>query len=152
MASKTKSRKRTARATPEGFPQSVAESAQKIWLAGLGAFARARSEGDKMFELLVERGQSLRGQARTVADQAFKNVRAQADATAATAAGKWDKLEQVFEERVARSLGRLGVLTNKDIDALAKQVEQLNASLKSLSGGSRKAPAKKKAATRKARK
>lgn len=142
MARKAKSHRASAKSA-NPFAGSVAESAQKIWLAGLGAFERAKSEGDKMFELLVERGQSLRGQAREAADQAYKTVRAQADATAEQAAGKWDKLEQVFEERVHRSLGRLGVLTQKDVDALSKQIEQLNASVRAMAGGAKKAPARK---------
>ncbi len=137
--------------------QAVTQSAQKIWLAGLGAFARARSEGDKMFDLLVEQGKGLRAKTETAADQALKNVRAQADATISNAQGKWDKLEQVFEDRVSRSLNRLGVLTSKDVDELAKQVSDLNESVRALMGGAapkratRKAPAKKARAKKPAR-
>jgi poly(hydroxyalkanoate) granule-associated protein len=138
---------------------AVSQSAQKIWLAGLGAFARARTEGDKFFDLLVEQGKGIRAKTETAADQALKTVRSQADATLANAQGKWDKLEQVFEDRVSRSLNRLGVLTSKDIDELAKQVAELNESVRALMGGAaparaRKAPARKaparKASTRKA--
>jgi poly(hydroxyalkanoate) granule-associated protein len=142
--------RRKGRAAPSvaGNPlaQSVVESAQQIWLAGLGAFSRARTEGDKMFQVLVERGKAMRGQARSAADQAYKTARAQADAAATQAAGKWDKLEQVFEERVSRSLNRLGVLTSKDVEALARQVEDLNGSVRALMGAKdRKAPARKRA-------
>ena len=130
----------------EHLAQSVAESAQQIWLAGLGAFSRARSEGDKMFQVLVERGKAMRGQARAAADQAYKTARSQADAAASQAAGKWDKLEQVFEDRVSRSLNRLGVLTSKDVDALAKQVAELNDTVRALmSGKAPKPPARKRA-------
>jgi len=140
--------------------QAVTQSAQKIWLAGLGAFARARTEGDKLFDLLVEQGKTIRTKSGKAADQALKSVRSQADATLTTAQGKWDKLEQVFEDRVSRSLNRLGVLTSKDVDELARQVSDLNESVRALMGGAapkraRKAPAKKapakKAARRKAR-
>ena len=149
MARKTKSSRRSAPGADQKIAQAVVDSAQKIWLAGLGAFSRARSERDKMFETLVERGQELRGQATRAADEALKTVRAQADATAQQAAGKWDKLEQVFEERVSRSLNRLGVLTNKDMDELGRQVASLNEAVRDLMGGKaagRKAPARKKAA------
>ncbi len=30
--------------------QTVRESAQQIWLAGLGAFSKAQAEGSKMFD------------------------------------------------------------------------------------------------------
>jgi poly(hydroxyalkanoate) granule-associated protein len=140
---------------------AVTQSAQKIWLAGLGAFARARTEGDKFFELLVEQGKGLRGKTENAADQALKSVRSQADATLSTAQGKWDKLEQVFEDRVSRSLNRLGVLTSKDVDELARQVADLNDSVRALMGGAapkrtrkaaaRKAPAKKAGARKPAK-
>lgn len=153
-------RKSKARAKP-GKPladnqlaQAVTQSAQKIWLAGLGAFARARTEGDKLFDVLVEQGKTLRSRSEKAADQAMKNVRAQADATLSTAQGKWDKLEQVFEDRVSRSLNRLGVLTSKDVDELARQVADLNESVRALMGGAapkrtRKAAPRRKAAAKK---
>ncbi len=149
MASKTKKSARRAPPRAAEFAESVVDSGQKIWLAGLGAFERARKEGPKMFEVLVQRGRALRGQAADAADQALKQVRAQADATAAQAAGKWDKLEQVFEERVSRSLNRLGVLSGKDVDALARQVAELNDSVRALMGG-KKAPAKRAAGRKRA--
>ena len=37
---------------------TVKESAQQIWLAGLGAFAKAQEEGSKVFEALVKEGAS----------------------------------------------------------------------------------------------
>jgi poly(hydroxyalkanoate) granule-associated protein len=158
---KSKSRARPAKpAVDKQLAQAVTQSAQKIWLAGLGAFARARTEGDKLFELLVEQGKLIRSKSEKAADQALKTVRTQADATMSTAQGKWDKLEQVFEDRVSRSLNRLGVLTSKDVDELARQVADLNDSVRALMGGAakrarkapaRKAPAKKKAARRTAK-
>jgi len=38
---------------------SVKESAQQIWLAGMGAFAKAQAEGKQVFEALVKEGASL---------------------------------------------------------------------------------------------
>jgi len=130
--------------------QAVTQSAQKIWLAGLGAFARARTEGDKFFDLLVEQGKGIRAKTGKAADSALRTVRSQADNTIANAQGQWDKLEQVFEDRVSRSLNRLGVLSSKDVEDLARQVADLNQSVRDLMGGAapksaRKAPAKKKA-------
>ena len=152
-------RKSASRSRPEGGPEalghSVVESAQKIWLAGLGAYSRARSEGDGLFNTLVEQGKGLRERAREAADQALKTVRSQADATMGQAQGQWDRLEQVFEERVSRSLNRLGVMTREEIEDLTKQVQELNASVQALTkvqGGAR-APRKaaKKKASRKTR-
>jgi poly(hydroxyalkanoate) granule-associated protein len=157
----TRKAKSRAKAAPAGIDkqlaQAVTQSAQKIWLAGLGAFARARTEGDKLFDLLVEQGRVLRSRSGKAADQALKTVRSQADATLSSAQGKWDKLEQVFEDRVSRSLTRLGVLTSKDVDELARQVAELNESVRALMGGvapkrGRKAPARKTRARKAPRK
>jgi poly(hydroxyalkanoate) granule-associated protein len=154
MASKSKKSTRKAQPRAADFAGSAVESGQKIWLAGLGAYERAKQEGPKMFEVLVARGRALRGQAREAADQALKSMRAQADAAGAQAAGKWDKLEQVFEERVSKSLNKLGVLTGKDVDVLARQVAELNDSVRAMMGG-KSAPArsgtKKRAASKKKR-
>ena len=157
---KTKSRAKAGKTVVDKqLAQAVTQSAQKIWLAGLGAFARARTEGDKLFDVLVEQGKTLRLRSRKTADLAMKNVRTQADATLSSAQGKWDKLEQVFEDRVSKSLNRLGVLTSKDVDDLARQVSDLNDSVRALMGGAapkraakaKKAPARKTRAKKTAR-
>jgi len=102
--------------------QAVRESAQQIWLAGLGAFAKAEAEGMKAFEKLVRDGKSLQARTTRVAGEKVAEA-------AAKASGTWDKLEQVFEDRVARSLGRLGVPSKQDIDTLAKRVAELTAAV-----------------------
>jgi poly(hydroxyalkanoate) granule-associated protein len=154
MARKSKAGAKARKTTVDNqLAAAVTQSAQKIWLAGLGAFARARTEGDKFFDLLVEQGKGIRARTETAADHALKTVRTQADATLANAQGKWDKLENVFEDRVSRSLNRLGVLTSKDVDELARQVADLNESVRALMGGAapartRKAPARKRTTTK----
>jgi poly(hydroxyalkanoate) granule-associated protein len=127
--------------------QAVRDSAQKIWLAGLGAFERAKSEGPKMFETLVEQGRSLGAKAREGADQAMRAMREGASQGGA----RWDKLEQVFEDRVSKSLNRLGVITSKEVDQLSRQVSELNDNVRKLMrGGGKAAPAKGTKAKRKA--
>ena len=116
------SRKKPRDTGGERASQAMRDSAQKIWLAGLGAFERAKSDGPKMFETLVEQGRNLGVKAREGADQALRAMREGAYG----GAGRWDKLEQVFEDRVAKSLHRLGVLTSKEVDDLSRQVKDLN--------------------------
>jgi len=138
MAARRKSREDTG---AERASQAMRESAQKIWLAGLGAFERAKSEGPKMFETLVDQGRNLGAQAREGAEQALRAMR-----EGAAGSGRWDKLEQVFEDRVAKSLHRLGVLTTKEVDDLSRQVKELNENVRNMMRGK---PAPAKAATRK---
>ena len=153
MARRKTSERPEPASAADALGQSVMDSAQKIWLAGLGAYSRARSEGDSVFNTLVEQGKSLRDRARGAADQALGTVRAQADATLGQAQGQWDKLEQVFEDRVSRSLNRLGVLTSREVDDLARQVRELNDSVQSLmrtqSGAARKGAKARAGAARK---
>jgi len=66
------------------------------------------------------------------------------------AGGTWDKLEQVFENRVARALGRLGVYSASDVKRLTDRVDELsdavNALLKAqgIKGRPRVSPVKKR--------
>ena len=92
---------------------AVKESAQQIWLAGLGAFSKAQAEGGKVFEALVKEGVNMQRKTQTVAEEKITEA-AQRMTSAATemgsrAAGQWDKLETIFEDRVAKALGRLGI-------------------------------------------
>lgn len=147
MAS-NRSRKRSGGSASDNVAQAMRDSAQKIWLAGLGAFERAKSEGPRMFETLVEQGKGLRARASEAADQALKTVREQAG----EAQGKWDKLEQVFEDRVSRSLNRLGVLTSREVGDLSRQVDELNRTVREMMrGAGAKASAAGKRGARKAK-
>lgn len=144
--------------TDSKLADTIRNSAQQIWLAGLGAFSKAQEEGVKVFDALVKEGKGLEAKTRKLTEERVGEVTEQMNKAAQTATTKanaaWDKLEQVFEDRVARSLNRLGVPTNKDIRSLSKQVEELSAAVKALRAKqpkAAKAPAKKVAAKRKAR-
>ena len=47
---------------------AVKDSAQQIWLAGLGAFAKAQEEGQKVFEALVQRRHAAQKRTRKVTE------------------------------------------------------------------------------------
>ena len=111
--------------------QSVKESAQQIWLAGMGAFAKAQAEGGKVFETLVKEGVSLQRKTQGLAEERISAVTgkmtAMADGMSNKAGAHWDKLETIFEERVAKALNKMGVPSRKDIDALIKRIDELSA-------------------------
>lgn len=129
--------------------QTVRDSAQQIWLAGLGAFSKAQEEGGKVFDSLVKEGETLHRKTRGVAEakvaEVTGNVSKAAGRAQSAATETWDKLEQVFEDRVSRALKRLGVPTAREVEALAKRVEALAAK-----GGTKAAAAPRKAAAKKA--
>src|SRR5450830_1924599 len=87
---------------------AVRSSAQQIWQAGLGAFAKAQAEGGREFTRLVRDGSELQKRARQVED-ATDTVARKAERASRRSSGSWGKLEQVFEERVARALATIGV-------------------------------------------
>ena len=152
---KTSARKSsTARkAQPERISKSITESAQQIWLAGMGAFNRAQSEGSKLFEGLVRDGLSLEQTARSIAGNRANVVRdaveGRVDQARERATDTWDKLEKVFEARVQRALVKLGVPGRDDLNALTDRVERLTAELRK-SGAKAPAAAPARKAARKA--
>lgn len=154
-------KKARARAEPGGaaahedLPKNVKETSRQIWLAGLGALSRAQAEGMKMFETLVEQGQSLEAKTRRAATEtaaAAAGAAAQkAKEMQAMAGGTWDKLEQVFEDRVARALSKLGVYTQEDVARLGERVDALSEAVNALiRSGSVPAKATKKRVARRA--
>ena len=140
--------KGSARSEPKDLAQAVLDSSHQIWLAGVGAFMRAREEGTKAFETLVQQGENLERRTKLAAAETAAAARGAATAKAKEmqqmAGGTWDKLEQVFEDRVARALGKLGVYTQNDVQKLADRVEALSAAVNELlKATGTKAPAAK---------
>ena len=108
---------------------TVKDSAQQIWLAGLGAFAKAQEEGGKVFEALVKEGMTMQRKTQTAAEdklsEASERVSGMANDIGARAAGRWDKLENIFEDRVVKALAKLGVPSARDIAALHARIDAL---------------------------
>lgn len=144
--------KKTSGDTP-ALAGTIKDSAQQIWLAGLGAFAKAQEEGNKMFDALVRQGQSLQRKSQEVAHEQFSEAASRVSSVAQEmgqrASGQWDKLEAVFETRVTKALKKLGVPSSSEVEALIQRVDALNASVQKLSGTAAKPASKKAAAPRK---
>ena len=143
-----------ARDTAKELAQGVLDSSHQIWLAGLGAFSQAKQEGAKLFETLVKQGEELQDRTKRAATETAAAARGAATAKAKEmqqiAGGTWDKLEQVFEDRVARALSKLGVYTQNDVQRLAARVDELAAAVNKLvkappGGGAAAKPAKRAA-------
>lgn len=118
---------------PAAMTDNVKEQAQQIWLAGLGAFSKAQQEGSKAFEKLVNDGITLQRKAQTTAEEklaeATDKVTQAAHQFNARATGQWDKLENIFEDRVAKALYRLGIPSADDLAALQARIAALEAQL-----------------------
>jgi poly(hydroxyalkanoate) granule-associated protein len=147
MVKKLKQMAEKKAAAPRLFDSALAaqvkDSAQQIWLAGMGAFSRAQAEGTKVFEALVKDGTALQKKTQSDVEEKLGAVTGKMTSMAndvqAKAGQHWDKLETIFEERTAKALGRLGVPSAKDVAALTARLDELSAKVAKLS----KAPSAK---------
>ena len=134
-----------AKSTESSLLDTVKESSSHIWLAGLGAFSKAQEEGSKVFEALVKEGSGLQKKFRSLADSRMNEMTNEVSGKVTEASSKaaeaWSRLETVFEDRVGRAVGRLGVPTKADIAKLTQRVEELTKQVQKMNAG-KAAPAK----------
>lgn len=116
----------------ERFSRRLTDSAQQIWLAGLGAFGRAQAEGSRVFDNLVKEGESIDARNREQAGDAPRwrdNVEEHLGEAREKAAGTWDKVEKAFDDRVQGVLKRLNIPTAEDVAALNARIDALTTRL-----------------------
>ena len=135
------------------YAAPVIESAREIWLAGLGAFSVAQAEsgkmieqGNKLFKDLVSEGAKLEKKTREAAETAVDDIKDEVEsrvgAVRQQAVDNWDKLENVFEDRVAKVLGQLVVPTAADFNKLSERVATLSKQVSAMSKPAAKPPKK----------
>jgi poly(hydroxyalkanoate) granule-associated protein len=128
-------------------PQEVLDSAHRIWLAGLGAMARAEEEGGRFFRNLVERGEEVEGKGRERVRTATEGVRGKAEEVrhGAKSRGKQvvDDVARLVDERVDDVLHRLGVPSRQEIERLTSHVEELNRRIEGMNAAAAAPPAAK---------
>ena len=165
LKKKVMKKKVQAKAAAPNFAAPVVDSAREIWLAGLGAFSVAQTEsgkmieqGNKLFEKLVSEGVKLEKKTRNVAETAVDDIKDEVEskvgAVRQQAVDNWDKLENIFENRVARVLGQLGVPTADEVNKLSARVQTLSNKVTAMTktAAPKKAAAKKPAAKKPAAK
>ena len=134
-------------------------ASKDIWLAGLGAMAQAqaqaRAQGSKTFETLVAEGLAFQRKSQAVAQEKINEAAAHFNQmTQGLSAGlvqpmvaKVDRLEHLFEDRVARALQSLGLPTAQEVADLQKRVAALEVALtQKATPSAPKAPARKRPA------
>jgi poly(hydroxyalkanoate) granule-associated protein len=120
-----------ARVDDDQLASAVRASAQQIWQAGLGAFAKAQQEGQRGFSKLVRDGSELQKRARKV-EEATDTVARAAERASRRGTSSWGKLEQVFEERVARALATIGVPARSEVEELKHRIAELEQAVAAL--------------------
>jgi len=110
---------------PNHLSDQMKESAQQIWLAGLGAFAKNQQEGKKVFDKLVEDGLSLQKKTQATLNAKVHEATDKISEMATTLskqAPNWAPLEDIFQNRVAKANEKLGVPSQEAFDALSARV------------------------------
>jgi len=128
---KTTSKASTSKAN---IAENIMGSANEIWLAGLGAFAKAQHEGVKIFNKLVSEGKGIEKVIKKSSESATKEVKSTVSKVKGKASQSWDKLENIFESRVQKALDKLDIPTSDEISALLAKIETLASEVSKLTG------------------
>jgi poly(hydroxyalkanoate) granule-associated protein len=114
--------------------------ARKVWLAGLGAYAKAGAEGVDYFKDLVKAGEGVEKEGKKLVtkqveaansqiDSQLKSVKSSVSEVKGKVEVQFDKIEKAFDNRVASALNRLGIPSKQDVEALSAKLDELNALL-----------------------
>ena len=143
-----KKRKPAKPTTPQ---ETLTPPAHQVWLAGLGAMAKAQEQGSKAMEALIHDGLAFQRKSQAEAQQRLQEATERLSHLASDfgqqATGRVDKLEHLFEDRVAKALHRLGMPSMLDIHTLNDRLAQLEAQVAALQSprpAARKKPASPK--------
>lgn len=123
-----------------GLLGDVRGYARKIYLAGLGAYAKAGIEGAEYFRELVSAGESLESKGRALVDEQveaangrFDAVKKTVDANVSSLRGRvevqLENIENAFDTRVAAALNRIGIPSRQDVEILSAKLDELSALL-----------------------
>lgn len=139
MAAPHPSKRKPAPPTPP--KDDLTLPAHQVWLAGLGAMAKAQEQGSKAMETLLNDGLAFQRKSQAEAQQRLQEATERLSHMASDfgqqATGRVDKLEHLFEDRVAKALQRLGMPSMLDIQLLNERVAQLESQVAALQAARR---------------
>ncbi len=115
--------------------------ARKIWLAGLGAYARVGQESADYVKDLIKAGEQVEKRGKKRIDREVEAANSEIDSAKEellSVKGKvevqLDKIEKAFDARVASALNRIGIPSKHDVEALSVKLEELTALLERVTG------------------
>ena len=147
MARKTKSTKRAARAGADTQTQMLT-MVHQVWLAGLGAVARAQQGAPKLLQELVAEGAQVQADTRGAAEKALRCAMCDMQQAISERVGKvrgeaadaFENLEKIFKSRVHTAMTQLGVPSAGEVESLSRRVDALNANIDKLARKRKAAP------------
>jgi poly(hydroxyalkanoate) granule-associated protein len=140
------------KAKPMSKKEDVADAANKIWKAGLGALRTAEEEGSRIFKSLMEKGENYQDSTRKGSQKQFEKVSKIIKGGVGSVKGKidditdqkeslWEVLK--LEDAFTSVMKTFGVATHKDIDVLKKKIDVVSKAISELKGVPQKPPVKK---------
>ena len=156
-STRSRSTARPVRARSTKAGAVLVENVQQVWLAGMGAIARAQKEGPAAFQDAVADGLKLLNRSRTQTQKMIRDAFETAQSTMQMrvegvreqAGETWDNLEALFQSRVQKALRQIGVPNGDEIRLLIERVAELNDAVLKL-GGKPARPAARRPARRRA--
>ena len=133
-----KAQSRKQRSLSDQVAQKIKNSASQIWLAGLGAYAKAEQEGNKLFETLVKDGEHIETLTKEQIDKQWNQCKDKVEGVKERATHSWEKIEKAFDERVSHALARLGIPTRSEVEALKAELIRLNDEIMAIKSGMKK--------------
>lgn len=109
-----------------GASRDLRNYTHQIWLAGLGAFARAEEEGSGFFDALVEAGREVE---RHTKDKTESRVEELKERVKHHTGETMEKMEKAFDDRLTKALSKFGIPNKREIESLQKRVQELTAAL-----------------------
>lgn len=135
------------RKTTQQAPRSVLDpklgakvraSAQDIWMAGLGAFAKAQDDGSRLFESLVTEGRFLQDKLVSSAGAVKGKL---GDVGIANMTDRLSdgmgRIGQLVEGSTSTVLNKAGLATRQEVDSLSRRVSKLAKEVEKLSAASK---------------
>ena len=114
----------------------VKSYARKIWLAGLGAYAKVGQEGSDYFQELIKAGQTVEKKGKKAVTEKLEAANAEIDEAKSEVSSfkgrvevQLDKVEKAFDTRVASALNRIGIPSKHDVETLTAKLDELTALL-----------------------
>ncbi|WP_290522387.1 phasin family protein [Alcanivorax sp.] len=111
-----------------GASRDIRKYTHQIWLAGLGAFARAEEEGSGFFDALVEAGREVEKQTKDKTESRVEEIK---ERVRHHTGETMEKMERAFDDRLNKALSRLGLPNKREVEELEQRVLELTQALDS---------------------
>ena len=148
MSKKTEDDQDISEENASQLADRIKGSARQIWLAGLGAYTKAEEDTGRFFDRLVREGEEIETKTRGAVGRQVRAVEDRVGEVKHRASESWDRLESVFDQRVSKTVERLGLPSRRELRELESRIEQLEAQLaKSRSKGAATARTRRKKST-----